>query len=405
MIAHVSTSQGGGAGNAARRLHEGLLKQGTDSRFLSAHGVVSESARMDVLPKAYPRFWQRAARKFGLGLTAQERWDKECRALDCTDIFTSSIESDAGLLHHDSIRQATVINLHWVAGMLPWAEFFRENTKPVVWTLHDMNPFMGVFHYETDRQRGSAASHEIELQVRRTKSQILKTARSPVIVTPSKWLQEQSLASELFGKFRHEHIPYGLDTRVFRPHPQAFARSVFGLPLDRKLVLVVAERLNDHRKGFDLLLNALQVPELAKGWDLVAVGDGPLPLDNLKYHRVGTITDERLMSLVYSAADLTVIASREDNLPNVILESLCCGTPVIGTPAGGIPEPIATGRDGFIAEQTNAEALQAAIRTGMATTFDQAVIARNAAERYDEGVQALRYRELYSSLEKDWNAS
>ena len=398
MIVHVSTNQSGGAGIAARRLHQGLLKQGTDSRFVSAQGIASKSSSIDVLPKIYPRFWQRAARKVGLGLTAQERWEKKRKTFACEDIFSSSIESDSRLLLHNSIRRASVINLHWVAGILPWADFFRKNTKPIVWTLHDMNPFMGVFHYETDRQRGSAASQAFDEQIRYQKRDILAGVRSPVIVTPSKWLQEQSQASELFGGFRHEHIPYGLDTSVFKSHPQEFARSVFGLPQDRKLMLVVAERLDDHRKGFDLLVRALQMPELVRDWDLVAVGDGPLPFDNLKYHRVGTISDERLMSLVYSAADMTVIASREDNLPNVILESLCCGTPVVGTPAGGVSEPIVNGRDGFISEQINAQALSAAIRLGIETTFDPTIIAKAAVERYDEGVQANRYSQLYASL-------
>jgi glycosyltransferase involved in cell wall biosynthesis len=398
MILHISTSQGGGAGTAARRLHEGLLKKGTDSRFLAAQGVASELRGLEVLPKHYPRFWQRAARKLGLGLTAHDRWDQTRKAICCTNVFTSGIESDLGLMGHDSIQNADLINLHWVAGMLPWVEFFRTNKKPVVWTLHDMNPFMGIFHYETDRQRGSLMARELDDQIRSRKEQFMRGTSGIVVVTPSRWLQRLSASSELFRRFRHEHIPYGIDTTIFKPHPQAFARSIFDLPQGRKLVLVVAERLDDHRKGFDLLREALKVPELERDWDLVAVGDGPLPFENLKYHRLGVINDERLMALVYSAADMTIIASREDNFPNVILESLCCGTPVIGTPAGGIPESIVNGRDGFVAESIKSECLAAAIRAGIACDFNRSLIASCAALQFDQAVQATRYLDLYREL-------
>lgn len=398
MIVHVSASQFGGAGTAARRLHDGLLRQGDESKFLTSEGVASESRAIEVLPRRYPRLWRRIARKFGYGLTARERWDQKTKALNCPEVFTSGIESDSGLLNSDSMRHAGLINLHWVAGILPWAAFFQTNSKPLVWTLHDMNPFMGIFHYELDRKRGGKSAHEMDDQVRRHKKQLLRDTRPPVIVTPSVWLQRHSEASELFCQFRHEHIPYGLDTQIFRPHPQAFARSVFGLPQTCKLMLVVAERLDDHRKGFDLLLDAVRQPVVEKDWELVAVGDGALPLANLKYHRVGAISDERLMSLIYSAVDLTVIASREDNFPNVVLESLCCGTPVVTTPAGGMVEAIVPGRDGNIAEDITAAALRNAIQIATRKTFDRHRITTEAVARYDSSIQARRYSSLYKEL-------
>jgi len=398
VIVHVSTSQTGGAGNAARRLHEGLLQQDVDSHFVSAVGTENSPQNLEILAKRYPRFWQRAAQKFGIGLSPDDRWRRTTASLDCASVFSSSIESDSTLLSHPSVQQASIINLHWVAGILDWKAFFPNVRCPIVWTLHDMNPFMGIFHYETDRQRSNAASQELDASVRERKRGFLKSRTSPVIVAPSAWLLDKSQNSELFGGFRHEHIPYGLDTNVFKPYPQKFARSVFQLPSDRKLMLVVAERLSDHRKGFDLLLKALQMPELSTEWDLVAVGEGELPLGNLKYHRLSAISDERLMALIYAAADMTVIASREDNLPNVILESLCCGTPVVGTPAGGIPEPIRQGRDGFIADSISSDALATAIRRAMSHTFDRALIAKEAAARYDGALQANRYQELYEQL-------
>lgn len=398
MIVHVSTNQSGGAGNAARRLHEGLRLDNIDSYFVSALGTANSKQHLEILAKRYPRFWKRAARKLGFGLSTQDQWDRKTATMNGANVFASGIETDSTLLEHARLRNATIINLHWVAGILPWRTFFQSAQCPVVWTLHDMNPFLGIFHYETDRQRASVAAQQLDAQILEQKQKILTRGTAPVIVSPSAWLRDKAQSSHLFRQFQHRHIPNGLNTHVFRPYSQAMARSVFRLPTDRKLMLVVAERLDDYRKGFDLLLKALQMPELAAEWDLVAVGEGDIPLESLTYHRIGAISDERLMALAYAAADMTVIASREDNLPNVILESLCCGTPVVGTPAGGIPEPIIRGRDGFVAESITSDALSAAIRQAMSHTFDREIIAKEAAARFDSALQAKRYQALYNEL-------
>lgn len=398
MIVHVSTNQSGGAGNAARRLHEGLQADNIESVFVSALGTANSRQHLEILAKRYPRFWNRAAQKLGLCLSEQEKWNRTTARMKLAGTFASGIHTDSTLLEHARLRKASIINLHWVAGILPWRTFFQGISCPVVWTLHDMNPFLGIFHYETDRQRASVAAQQLDAQILEQKRRIFASGTAPVIVSPSAWLRNKAQNSELFGQFQHRHIPYGLNPQVFRPYSQVLARSVFCLPTDRKLMLVVAERLDDYRKGFDLLLTALQIPELAAEWDLVAVGQGEIPLQSLKYHRIGTISDDRLMALAYSAADMTVIASREDNLPNVILESLCCGTPVVGTPAGGIPEPIIPGRDGFIAESITSAGLSRAIREAMLHSFDREMIAKEAAARFDGALQAKRYQALYSEL-------
>ena len=185
MIVHISTSQTGGAGNAARRLHEGLLQQNVDSHFVSALGRPDSAKNFEILAKRYPRCWQRAAQKCGFGLSPQDRWRRTTASLDCTNVFSSSIESDSTLLNHPSVRRASIINLHWVAGILPWKAFFPSVRCPIVWTLHDMNPFMGIFHYETDRQRCNAASQKLDTSVRERKRGLLKSGTSPVIASRS----------------------------------------------------------------------------------------------------------------------------------------------------------------------------------------------------------------------------
>lgn len=400
MIVHVSSSPEGGAGVAARRLHDGLRQHGADSHFVSAVGQSDDHRNYEVLPRRQLSLWKRIGRKFGCYPTQHDAWEHQAEELDCVNVFTSSVESDSTLLSSSTVQSASIINLHWTAGVLPWKDFFATVKCPVVWTLHDMNPFMGIFHYATDKARGSKPACEFDDRVAQQKKALLNGHR-PTIVAPSRWLSQKAQQSELFHDFAHQHIPYGLDTNVFKPYDQTCARSVFNLPSNRKLMLIVAERLDDHRKGFDLLVEAVQGidAKLLAEWDLVAIGHGKVPVSNIKCHHTGVIADERLMALAYSAADMTVIASREDNLPNVILESLSCGTPVVGTPAGGIPEPIVSDRDGIVADTVSASSLAAAISRAVSLDFQRGRIAVAAHDRYRLAVTASRYLSLYQSIE------
>ena len=88
----------------------------------------------------------------------------------------------------------------------------------------------------------------------------------------------------------------------------------------------------------------------------VAAGKGAQS-DSPQIRYLGNVPDERLMSVVYNCADLTVIPSREDNFPNTVGESLCCGTPVVGFARGGIPEMIEDGINGVLVGRLTSEAL------------------------------------------------
>ena len=85
-------------------------------------------------------------------------------------------------------------------------------------------------------------------------------------VAPSRWLADEVGRSSLCGRFPAEVIPYGLDTDTFRPRDRAAIRDVLGVPGGAKVVLFVADGLDHPRKGFDLLLAALErlrgVPDL-----------------------------------------------------------------------------------------------------------------------------------------------
>src|SRR5690606_3369895 len=98
------------------------------------------------------------------------------------------------------------------------------------------------------------AAEEQQLSI---KTESLKKVSRLTIVAPSEWLMSESASSSLLGRYAHFHIPYGLNTDLFRPYEQAFARQVFDLPPNRKIFLFISERVENYRKGFDLLSDTL----------------------------------------------------------------------------------------------------------------------------------------------------
>ena len=148
-IVHISTSDKGGAGIAALRLHKGLLQQNVDSSFLSlfGSGTGETNSEFNINPSVQLSNLQKIKRKFGLPVTQVERNLRMLKGIKGDYEIFSFPFSDFQIEQHPLVQSADIINLHWVAGLINYPSFFKFIKKPVVWTLHDMNPFMGGFHY------------------------------------------------------------------------------------------------------------------------------------------------------------------------------------------------------------------------------------------------------------------
>jgi glycosyltransferase involved in cell wall biosynthesis len=399
-ICHLASTRFGGAGIAASRLHDALRRCGVDSLFATEDPRSPVTAGYVTLAPEHRSFVRRIMTRLRLTQSSRLLWEQKLNALDRRGVFVSGPAGRSDLPQLPVITHADIVHLHWVAGLLPWESFFNEVTKPLVWTLHDMQPFKGIFHYTVDRDRTGADAQRLNEQVRLRKVQLLRSLRPEhlTVVTPSRWLNRLSVQSEVLGRFRHQVIPYGLDTQIFRAWPAEVARGILGLPASGRLLLVVAERLDDYRKGLDLAVDALACSAVLPRWGIAAAGAGCMRFAGRDVFPVGSLNDPRLMALLYSAVDLVLVPSREDNLPNVILESLCCGTPVVVTPSGGCPEAVFEPRDGLVCKSLTADSLACALQAAGEIKFDRAAISAAAHARYDQSVTAAAYRSLYNSL-------
>ncbi|MDN5203112.1 glycosyltransferase [Fulvivirgaceae bacterium BMA10] len=410
-ILHVNTSDDGGAAQAAIRLHLDLLKKEIDSKFLCQ--VVNKPmfpGRVRLAKRA-PGLYERILLKIGIKQTLKEKRKNVLQGRPSKfDIFTLS-ESESDITSSPAFQEADIIHLHWISMFLDYKSFFRKCHKPIVWTFHDLNAFTGGCHYsgtcegfkkdcKNCPQLEGTQDPNYANKVLSSKQGSLGAYKNVHVVTPSKWLSEVSMSSMVTGKFPHTVIPNGIDENTFQRRDRFFSRQLLGLPQDKKIILFVSQFLTIERKGFRLLVEAashLDREDLV----LCSIGVKFEEVNNIKNHiNLGTIHDQRIMSMAYSAADAFVIPSLEDNLPNTVIESLMCGTPVIGFPIGGIKEMIDDGKNGILCSEVSIEALQKAILEfiDLSNHFDHVSISNNAKSHYNIDLMSQRYMTLYDQI-------
>jgi glycosyltransferase involved in cell wall biosynthesis len=219
-------------------------------------------------------------------------------------------------------------------------------------------------------------------------------------------MAEKAAKSSLFGDKHIEVIPYPIDLATFHPVPKTQARSLLGLDASKPTVLFVAmSATTDPRKGFDLFDSTMAALKETFGHvQIIVVGSSAPPVPtpaHSDFRFLGLLRDDTSMVLAYSAADVFVTPSRRDNLPNTVIESLACGTPVAAFRVGGLPDIIDNMRTGFLAEPYDTRHLAEGIRTLLDVDRRHKLSndARTTAEeRFSPHVVSARYTNLYEAL-------
>jgi glycosyltransferase involved in cell wall biosynthesis len=413
-ILHVNTNDiAGGAARAAFRLHTGLKRIGTKSEMFVQNKSSDDSTvtcfngTSSVIEKVYRRFRReyiqrcfsvyRNSRPSGLELFSDDRAP-----------FGKSLV--------DQIPKADIFNLHWLSGFLDLNEFFERVTIPVVWTLHDMYAFTGGCHYNVHCDRYTAqcgacpqlgSIHESDLSRRiwqRKKKAYGKVGfRRLHLVAPSRWMAKEIGRSTLLRDLPITIIPNGLDADVFVPKDRQGLRTALNIRQDARVVLFISDSVAKQRKGFNLLAEALLGIEAVDNLLLVSIGSGkPVIPSNINNLHLGSIQSEFLMSVALNTADVFVIPSLQDNLPNTVLEAMACGIPVVGFDTGGIPDMVRHGETGLLAPVGDVRALREAISRCLRDRDKCEVMGvngRKVVEReYTLEVQAKRYIALYEQI-------
>jgi len=414
-VIHLATYEtSGGAGLAAGRLSAALSDSGVKSRMIVRYADPRRSRACRIKNQVSRRAWfANALRRIHQDMRKKQLERRQPRGAEIVTHYRGRYRVPA----QDVIGTADVVNLHWVAEFLDLQYLFATWPAgvPIVWTLHDMNPFTGACHHSSDCERyqnscgqcpaiNSSADDDFSRAGYNYKEVALRQLPDDalVVVGPSQWISDKARSSALLGRFRHKVIPNGQDLTTYYPAPREEARMRLGLGLKTRYVLVVAAQLTHPPKGLDLLLRALTFIPAEERPQLITVGEGHAKHVDIEVKNLGSIQNEATLRDAYSAADLLVVPSRNENLPTTIIESLACGTPVAAFDVGGISELIEHGETGHLAAAGDPQSLAEGIRDLLGEPRrlrEMGISARETAKhKFGMDTMVQRYLSMYEEF-------
>ena len=364
-ILHISSSDnGGGAAIAALRIHQSLVNANIDSSMFVAKkngnypNVFSYESKI-------MKFYALVKTAIGAKVSKLQKTDNQ--VIHSLSFIPSKLEK---YINNSSFD---LIHLHWVQGEMISIESIGRINKPLVWTLHDNWAFCGSEHLPLDindirYKKGYFKSNKpkghkfLDFDRWCWERKKKNWTKAIPIVCPSEWLSNCAKESALMKSWPINVIPNPLDTEIFKPLEKKIARSVFNLPLNKKIILFGSmDGTNNKNKGWDLLVNALKIFE-SNISNTIAVIFGQSYGTHSQYINIpityaGKLNDPQSLAMLYSAADITVVPSRIESFGQTASESISCGTPVIAFDSSGIKDVVVNNETGFLVEPYNSYSL------------------------------------------------
>ena len=403
----VNTSERtGGAAVAANRLMKALNNNGVKAKML-VRDKETDALTVVGLPSSPLLRWH----------FLWERFVVFCRLrFSRKHLFEVGIaNSGSDITKLREFQEADIIHLHWInQGMLSLSDIRQilRSGKPVVWTMHDIWPAtaichvtLGCRHFTTQCREcrllpGGGSKNDLSTAIWQ-KKQRLAEAGNIYYVACSRWLASEAKKSALLKGQKVTSVPNPIDTHIYKKGNRQEARERLGLPQDRKLILFASQRVTNENKGMSYLIAACQQLQDIPNLGVVILGGhaeevvAQLPLEA---YPLGYVNDEQRIVDVYNAADVFVLPSLSENLPNTIMEAMACGVPCVGFKVGGISEEIDHQKNGYVAAYRDADDLAKGIRW-ILTEADYQALSVNAihkvAQHYSQQSVTMRYLDVY----------
>ena len=417
----VNTSErNGGAAVAANRLMEALNNHGVKAKMLVRDKQSDSLTVVGLQGKWWQQWcflWERLVIFCHLHFSRKHLFE-----LDIANTGTD-------ITRLPEFREADIIHLHWInQGMLSLGIIKKilNSGKPVVWTMHDIWPATAICHLTLGCNKfktgchhckylpGNGSTRDLSAKIWRRKQHLLD-GQSITFVACSRWLEAEAKMSALLNGQKVTNIPNSIDTSIYKVGNRSEARQRLGLPTDKQVILFVSQRVTNLNKGMEYLIEACN--QLAsqhlemKETTAVAILGGhaedvvaELPFEA---YPLGYVSEEYRIADVYRAANVFVLPSLSENLPNTIMESMACGIPCVGFKVGGIPEEIDHLKNGYVAAYRNAEDLARGIRWILCEAdYDSlsAAAVKKVNRCYSQQSVALKYTEIYNEAiaQKDY---
>lgn len=400
MVLHISHSdREGGAAIAAHRL-------------VAAQRGIGIDAQMLVLRKSGHEDW--VHRHGGGAVRARIRTSRALFKRACTLLASDEPKSmrslaimGGGLAHAAMNMRPDAVHLHWLGAECASLRDMRMDHVPTVWTCHDEWVFCGAEHYGTSGDYQTAYTKRSLLDPDRwTARRKLRQWRGwrPTLIAPSCWMAARAAASPITRDWPACIIPNTLPFGSFAPRSRTDARGGLGLDRDGHFILCGAVGGGkDPRKGFDLLAQALQSlsEATARKTTLISFGGakGDATIHGIRHLALGPVHETARLAAIYNAANVFVLPSRQDNLPNTLLEAQACGTPCVAFDVGGVGDAVLSPSSLIPAFDiaAMADAIDRQLLSLTSDRFRQS-LRMAAIERFGEETVATRHEALYREV-------
>lgn len=403
----------GGASVVTFRLMQALQQAGINANML----VLSKSSNNENVIQVSSRHSRNVAFLMErLNIFLQNGFSK-------SNLFKVSTASHGvSVASHPLIADADVIVINWInQGMLSINEIneITQLGKPVVWIMHDMWCLTGICHHALECERykqqcgncqficGGTKKNDLSHSIWLLKKKLYKNSNIHFVAV-SQWLANKARESTLLHEANISVIHHAFPVEFFKTTASTGVLSqLLPLPNDRKLIVMGAARLDDPIKGFDYVINAVnllveQYPEKAKDCELVLFGDirdsSLLNKIKLPYHHLGRINDNKTLRHLYAMASVVLSTSTYETLGATLIEGQAAGCVPVAFAHDGRRDIIDHKINGYIADYKSSQSIADGIVWALNATLNREMLHASVRERFDSEVIAQKYIELFKSL-------
>ncbi|KAF2325918.1 MAG: glycosyltransferase family 4 protein [Flavobacterium nitrogenifigens] len=398
----------GGAARASYRLHQSLLEKGIESRMLVQNKFGDDFTVESYTTCTFQNIWEKCR-------TIADNFPVKFYKNRTKTLFSPSWIGFNNLVNQINTINADIVHLHWISNAMVKIEDLAKIKAPIIWTLHDNWAFTGGCHimWECIKFKEECGScprldsrKEMDLSRRifNRKKKTYSKLSNMVVVGLSKWITNCVKESTLLKNHEVVNIPNPIDTNIFKPLDVKYARSLWNLPINKKLILFGAmSATSDVNKGFKELVGSLDLLN-DKNIEFVIFGSSE-PKEKqpfkLKTHYLGHLHDDVSLVSLYSAVDLMVVPSLQETLPQTASEAMACGTPVVAFGHTGLLDIVEHKKTGYLAKPFQEKDLATGIEWVL-NSDNYRDLCFNAREKivkeFDSSFIANRYIELYNKV-------
>lgn len=389
----LSTNNFSGAGIATKKIYETLKRNNIDCDFkflINAQDNSLNSKLKINLLKLKLKINKFICILFG----------KKIKEFQSLSLFPTNLAKEINKSKYD------IIHLTWINEFLSIKDIGNIK-KPIVWTLCDMWPIGGVSHYDINKANStfslkSENNNILDKWIIKKKINLWKNKIH--FVAPSKWLLNSCKKSIVSKKFSHSLIPWPINQNIYKKRDKNKLREKYKIPKNVKIALFNSfSGIYNKRKGWDLLKEA--ITKTKTNFELIIIGNGKNFIIekqiNKKIYWMGVIKDEDKLAEIINCADIFLLPSRMDNLPQSGLEAQSCGLPIVTFNCNGLKDLVDHKTNGYLARPYDTNSFARGIdwaffKISSNKFFFKSVLKK--AKNWDSNLIYKSYLKLYSEI-------